>query len=252
MLSTAKTLKGYKLHGLDGEIGQVREFYFDDQHWTIRYLVAETGSWLAIRQVLISPYALVSIIPEEGSIAINLTKHQIEQSPDLDTNKPVSRQFENAYYGYYGWPLYWDGPYSWGPYPYPERAGEKQLEITPAEQGWDAHLRSTVAVTGHHIQALDGELGHVTDFILDDETWAIRYLIIDTHNWLPGKKVLVSPLWIENVSWLERKVFINLSRATIKRAPEYTETTLLTREYEAGLHHHYNRAAYWVNQLVAP
>ncbi len=252
MLSTAKTLKGYQLHALDGEIGQVKEFYFDDQHWTIRYLVAETGSWLASRQVLISPYALVSIIPEEGSIAINLTKQQIEQSPDLDTNKPVSRQFENAYYGYYGWPLYWDGPYSWGPYPYPERPREKQQEITPLEQGWDAHLRSTAAVLGHHIQALDGEVGHVTDFIVDDETWAIRYLIIDTHNWLPGKKVLVSPLWIESVSWLERKVFINLSRETIKRAPEYTEITLLNREYESGLHQHYNRAAYWVNQLVAP
>jgi hypothetical protein len=251
MLSKAGTLTGYKLDSLDGEIGKVKEFYFDDRHWTIRYLVADTGNWLTGRQVLISPYALVAVIAEEQHITIDLTKRQIEDSPSLNSDKPVSHQFEQAYYGHYGWPMYWGGPCRWGPYPYIVREREKRREPNEGGKAWDSHLRSTYGVSGHHIQALDGEIGHVQDFIIDDETWAIRYLIIDTHNWLPGKKVLVSPQWIESVSWGERKVFVNLSREAIKQSPEYTEESLLTRDYEIGLHQHYNRQGYWVDELAA-
>jgi hypothetical protein len=251
MLSKAKTLKGYKMDSLDGEIGKVKEFYFDDRHWTIRYLVADTGNWLTGRQVLISPYALGAVVREEQHITIDLTKKEIEDSPSLNSDKPVSRQFEEAYYGYYGLPVYWGGPYMWGAYPYVVRDREKWKEFTQGEKAWDPHLRSTYDVSGHHIQALDGELGHVQDFIIDDETWAIRYLIVDTHNWWPGKKVLVSPQWIERVSWGESKVFVNLSRETIKQSPEYTEESLLTRDYEIGLHRHYNRQGYWIDELVA-
>jgi hypothetical protein len=251
MLNKAKTLKGYKLDSLDGEIGKVKEFYFDDRHWTIRYLVADTGNWLTGRQVLISPYALGAVVREEQHITIDLTKKQIEDSPSLNSDKPVSRQFEEAYYGYYGLPVYWGGPYMWGAYPYVVRDREKWKEFTQGEKAWDPHLRSTYDVSGHHIQALDGELGHVQDFIIDDETWAIRYLIVDTHNWWPGKKVLVSPQWIERVSWGESKVFVNLSREIIKQSPEYTEESLLTRDYEIGLHRHYNRQGYWIDELVA-
>jgi PRC-barrel domain. len=244
MLSKAKTLKGYKLDSLDGEIGKVKEFYFDDRHWTIRYLVADTGNWLTGRQVLISPYALVAVNKEEQHIAIDLTKKQIEDSPSLDSDKPVSRQFEEAYYGYYGWPMYWGGPYMWGSYPYIVRDREKWRKSTQGEKAWDPHLRSTHDVSGHHIQALDGEIGHVEDFIIDDETWAIRYLIIDTRNWWPGKKVLVSP-------WSESKVFVNLSRETIKQSPEYMEESPLTRDYEVKLHRYYDRQGYWIDEPIS-
>jgi hypothetical protein len=251
MLNKVKSLTGYKLDSLDGEIGSVKEFYFDDQHWAIRYLVADTGNWLTGRQVLISPYALGVVNKGVRSISINLTNKQIEGSPSLDSDKPVSRQFEDAYYGYYGWPAYWDGPYLWGSYPYIVRDREKWARYARGEKAWDLHLRSTDAVNGSHIQAADGEVGHVEDFIVDDDTWAIRYLIIDTRNWWPGKKVLVSPQWIERVSWRESKVFIDLSRETIKQAPEYTEESLLTRDYESGLHRHYNRKGYWVDDPAA-
>jgi sporulation protein YlmC with PRC-barrel domain len=251
MLSKAKTLTGYKLHSLDGEIGKVKEFYFDDRHWTIRYLVADTGNWLTGRQVLISPYALGAVNGEEQKITVDLTKKQIEGSPSLNSDKPVSHQFEQAYYGYYGWPSYWNGPYTWGSYPYIERNREKWGKPNHGEKAWNRHLRSTHAVSGYHIQALDGEIGHVEDFIIDDETWAIRYLVVGTRNWWPGKKVLVSPQWIERVSWNESKVFVNLDRETIKQSPEYTEDSLLTRDYEIGLHGHYNRKGYWVDELVA-
>jgi len=250
MLGKAKTLQGYTLDSLNGEIGKVKEFYFDDRHWTIRYLVANTGNWLTGRHVLISPYALVAVVREEQHITIDLTKKQIEDSPSLKSDKPVSRQFEETYYGYYGWPTYWVGTYMWRYYPYLVRDREKWNKPTQEEKAWDPHLRSTHDVSGHHIQAEDGEIGHVEDFIIDDETWAIRYLIIDTRNWWPGKKVLISPQWIERVSWSESKVFVNLPRETIKQSPEYTEALLLTRDYETRLHGHYHLQGYWVDESI--
>ena len=246
MLFKSEALKGYKLDSRDGEMGEVQEFYFDDHHWTIRYLVADTGNWLMGRQVLLSPFALGAVSKEAHHIRIELTRKQIEQSPTLYTDQPVSRQFEQDYYGYYGWPMYWGGPYMWGSFPYIERDPGKWSPIDQNEKGWDPHLRSTRDVTGHDIQAIDGEIGHVEDFIIDDETWAIRYLVIDTRNWWPGKKVLVSPRWIDRVSWSESKVFVNLSREEIKNSPEYTEESLPTRDYEIKLHRHYNRQGYWV------
>jgi len=257
MLITAKTLEGCKLTNPDDEIGTVKEFYFDDRYWTIRYLVADTGNWLTGRQVLISPYALSTVVKEQHHININLTRQQIESSPSLSSDKPVSKQFELDYNGYYGWPMYWNGPYSWGanPYPYPSAYlvpdREKWNETTPAEQEWDPHLRSTREVTGYHIQAVDGEIGHIEDFIIDEETWAIRYLIIDTRNWWSGNKIMLSPQWIDRVSWGESKVFVNLPRETIKQAPAYTKDSLLSRDYETSLHQHYNRPGYWDNKSTA-
>jgi sporulation protein YlmC with PRC-barrel domain len=249
MLITAKTLEGYKLTHSDDEIGSVKEFYFDDYYWTIRYLVADTGNWLMGRQVLLSPYAVSNVIKEQHHITINLTKQQIESSPSLNSDKPVSQQFELDYYGYYGWPMYWGGSYMWGAYPYPyprmEPDRERWDEMTPADQEWDPHLRSTREVTGYHIQATDGEIGHIEDFIIDDETWAIRYLIVDTRNWGPGKKILLAPQWIDRVSWNEAKVFVNLPLENIKQAPAYTKDSLPSRDYETSLHQHYDRPGYW-------
>lgn len=251
MLSKIKNLSGFKLNSLDGEIGKAKEFYFDDRHWTIRYLVADTGNWLIGRKVLISPYALMAINPGEKNIAVDLTKAQIQKSPSLNSDKPVSQQFEEDYYGYYGWPSYWNGPYPWGQYSYIIRNRDQWNATNQGVKTWDRHLRSTHAVTGYHIQALDGEVGHVEDFIIDDATWTIRYLVVNTSNWWSGKKVLVSPLWIERVSWSESSIFINLSRDAIKRSPEYTDDSLVTRDYEMGLHHHYNRKGHWVDDLVS-
>jgi sporulation protein YlmC with PRC-barrel domain len=248
-LNKAKTLEGYKLDSLDGEIGKVKDFYFDDQYWAIRYLVVDAGSWYTASQVLISPYALIAVDSKEENISINLTKKQIEDSPSLNTDKPVSRQFENEYYGYYGWPSYWEGDRMWGTYPSIMRDPKKWGLPNEGGKTWDPHLRSTQKVSGYHIQATDGGIGHVEDFIIDDETWAIRYLVIDTHNWWAGKKVLISPKWIEKVSWSESKIFVNVVRETIKQAPEYTDAFLLTRDYETKLHRHYNRQGYWADEL---
>jgi hypothetical protein len=251
MLNKAKTLQGYKLHSRDGVVGTVDEFFFDDNHWTVRYLVADTGNWLTGRQVLISPYALTSVHPEGQYITVDLTKKQIEESPSLDSDKPVSRQFEESYYNYYGWPMYWGGPFMWGSYPNLIRERADWRESNQGAKAWDPHLRSTTDVTNHHIQAIDGEIGHVEDFILDDETWAIRYMLVNTNNWLPGKHVLISPRWIERVSWTEMKVFIGLTRDAIENSPAFTPQNLLTREYETDLHRHYDRHGYWLDELEA-
>jgi uncharacterized protein YrrD len=250
MLIEAKALRGYRLDCIDGVIGKAEEFYFDDRHWTIRYLVADTGNWLTGTQVLISPYSLVAVNSDEQNIIVKLTMKQIEDSPSLASDKPVSRQFEVDYYGYYGWPVYWGGPYMWGSYPLIVRDPGEWSAPTDPHNEWDPHLRSTHEVSGYHIQAEDGEIGHVEDFVIDDETWAIRYLIVDTRNWWLGTKVLVSPRWTEDVSWVDSKLFVSLSREAIKQSPEYTGESLLTRDYETRLHQHYNRQGYWVDEAA--
>jgi uncharacterized protein YrrD len=251
MLNKVKNLNGCFIQNTEDEtIGKVKDVYFDDRHWTVRYLVANTGIWLRGRKVLISPYALAAVNVDQDNIVANLTKKQIEDSPSLESDKPVSQQFESDYYGYYGWPNYWYGPYSWGYYPYIERDRVKWKQNNPGEKAWDHHLRSCHEVTGYHIDAEDGEIGHVEDFIIDDETWEIRYLVVNTSNWWAGKKVLISPLWIERVSWSERKVVIDLTRQAIKLSPEFTDKSLVDRDYETNLYGHYDRRGYWVDELV--
>jgi len=250
MLIKAKTLSGYTLRSLDGDIGKVEEFYFDDHHWTVRYLVANTGNWIMGRQVLISPYALTTVNQEEQYIAINLTKEQIEGSPSLSHDKPVSRQFEESYNMYYGMPMYWGGPYLWGTYPVIVHDPKVWSQSIQGQESWNPNLRSTSAVSGYDIRASDGDIGHVEDFIINDETWAICYLVVDTQNWLPGKKVLISPQWIDHVSWDLSAVFVNLSREAIKESPEYSEEALLNRDYEAKIYKHYHRQGYWVDEIV--
>jgi hypothetical protein len=236
ILSKATTLTSYKLQSLDGEIGSAKDFYFDDHYWTIRYLVADTGEWLVSRQVLISPHSLAGVDSDKGSISVKLTKTEIEHSPSLNRDKPVSRQFEQEYSVFFGLPMYWG---------FPKGAKGQAQSGEPAKKQDDPDLRSTHDVSGHHVEAVDGEIGHVDDFIIDDETWAIRYLIVDTKDWLPGKKVLISTKWIERVSWSEKQVVVDLTREAIRQAPEYAEAPSLTRDEEVALHRHYRRPGYW-------
>lgn len=255
MLCNAKALNGYSLDSLDGQIGKAEEFYFDDRYWTVRYLVANSGGWLLGRKVLLSPHALSAINKEARQIEVSLTKQQIEDSPPLNSDKPVSRQWEESYYTYFWWPVYWGGPNAWGSYPYltlgpgslsPDGTVAAESVLEDDRERWDPNLRSTRDVTGYHVQAQDGEIGHIDDFVIDDSNWMIRYIIVDTKNWWPGKKVLLSPQWVDSVSWEDQKVFINLPRSAVEHSPEFTDDVLITRTYESALHGHYNRKGYWV------
>jgi hypothetical protein len=254
MLTNATHLKGLVIRATDGELGTVDQFYFDDETWAIRYLVVDTGGWLAGRPVLISPFSVIHADFPAGRLDVALTKKQVEHSPDINTHQPISRQHEVAYLGYYGYPYYWGGPYLWGPAFYP--AGLPSSTSASAEamadrirsESPDSHLRSSETVTGYGIEAADGEIGHLNGFVVDDEAWAIRYIEVATRNWWPGKKVLVSPAWIERVSWTDSKVCVALSREAIQNGPPYDESTPITREYENRLYFHYGRPPYWLQE----
>ena len=246
MFHKAKDLISYRLGAKDGEIGRVRDFYFEDTNWTIRYLVADTGSWLSGRLVLLSPFALASVDAAGRHFNVKLTREQIERSPSIDTHKPVSRQFEAEYARYYGWPMYWYGPALWGPTPYPMyEASATHPTHDAAHQRGDPHLRSASEVEGYHLHASDGDLGHVHDFLIGDQDWAIRYIIVDTRNWWPGKKVLIPTQWIREVNWEKSKVYVDVSQAAIKAAPEYSDELRLSRDFEQKLFKAYRREPYW-------
>jgi sporulation protein YlmC with PRC-barrel domain len=251
MLHNLTDLKGLTIKARDGEIGEVDDFYFDDDRWTIRYLIVDTGRWLPGRKVLISPLSLGRADRSNRRIEVDLTMKQIEDSPGIETDRPVSRQYETSYHDYYGYPYYWTGPYLWGPAAYPgplmmpERTQAEAEAIRREQESGDPHLHSASEVAGYYIEASDGDIGHVEDFIIDDENWAIRYIIVDTRNWWPGKKVLLSPQWIERASWHDSRVYVNVSRHNIQEAPEYDLTKPPSRDYEANLHRHYGKSPYW-------
>jgi hypothetical protein len=241
MLRSAKKMKGYSLGASDGRIGHIDEFYFDDTHWTIRFVVAQAGNWLTGRMVLLSPHLLGMPDEETKSVAVNLTRDQIRNSPSPESERPVNRQFEEAYYRHFGWPYYWTGPYLWGPTPYPILpAGpvEQSLQAGPPsipQPSGDPHLRSTDDITGYHLRARDGEIGHVEDFLYDDRDWSIRYLVAGTRNWRPGKLVLVPPALIGAIHWEDRTVEVDSGREDILHAPAYDPGHALTPEYAAEL-----------------
>jgi hypothetical protein len=246
MLRPARDLNGFDIQATDGDIGHVDQLLFDDHKWTVRYLVADTGGWLSGRQVLISPIALRAPDWDGKRLPVALTRLQVENSPDIDTDRPVSRQHEIDYFTYYGWPYYWGGPGIWGAGTYPGflvtpstvTLGEAESN-GPAEEQGDPHLHSTRAVTGYQVEARDGSIGHVDDFILDDESWAIRYLVVDAGSWWAGRKVLIPPEWLERVSWPEETVAVDLDRETIRHGPWWEPAVPIDAEYEQRLSGYY-------------
>jgi hypothetical protein len=234
MLRNAKALQRHQLQAEDGPVGTVRDFYFDDMHWTVRYLVADAGGWLNRRLILIAPEALGRPAWDEQNpfLPVRLTRDQIRRSPDIDTAKPVSRQHEAGLRQHYGWPLYWGSIYA----PPPTESPPVQEEPTA-----DPHLHSTSEVIGDRLQALDGEIGHVDDVLLEDETWGIRYLVVDTRNWWPGRKVVVSPRWVTAISWAESRITVPLTRTQVKGSPIYDPLRPLDGAYTDRLHDHYGQ-----------
>lgn len=247
MLIKSKVLKGYKINALDSEMGSVKEFYFDDRFWTVRYLVVETGNWFNSKQVLISPYFIQSVDYEGELINVNLTKQQVADSPPYDSDKPVSRQYEEEFTLYYGTPYYWGSANMWGYYPYLLRDKEMWNRKLDPENSWNPNLRSSREVTNYTFQATDGEIGHVDNFIINDDTWTIRYFVLDTKNWLSGRKILISTQWIDHISWDESKVYIDLTRETIRNAPDYDEDEVMARDKEILLHDYFKKQGYWVD-----
>jgi hypothetical protein len=263
MLRPVHDLQQLSLAASDGNIGEVTDVYFDDENWAIRYLVVDAGTWLSSRKVLISPISAGKPDWLAKTLSVSLTREQVKSSPAIDTNLPVSRQYEARYSGYYLYPYYWGGTGLWGAGMTPgvlisgygsagklpvmdvqvQEASARLAFAKSQEEG--NHLRSCAAVKGYQIHANDGDIGHIQGWLVDEETWAIRYIIVQTSNWWAGHAVLIVPQWITNVSWIASTVSVDLSRQAIQDAPVYNPNATLDRTQEALIYEHYGRWGYW-------
>lgn len=240
MLHNVKELVGLAVGARDGELGKVKDAYFDDQRWVIRHVVVDTGGWLSDRRVLVSPHSVRGIDWNDEVVNVDLTRQQVKDSPGIDTDRPVSRQNEIDYHRYFGYPNYWEGANLWGsamlPYPWVRASADPMIAGQPVDPAVareihgrideeldtaDVHLRSCDEIIGYEILATDGSIGEVDDFVFDDESWAIRSVVVDTRKWLPGKHVLVAPASIDHVSWEDREVYVTMTRQAIKDSPAY-------------------------------
>lgn len=258
MLRNLNDLRGSAIQAADGAIGHVRDFYIDDEAWIIRYLVVDTGHWLSSRKVLISPLSIQHMDWVGKKLSLTITMEQVQNSPDIDTDKPVSRQHEIDFLGYYTYPLYWGGAGVWDDEARSESVmpefvstpavvqpeSDIKLDTIPASPLHDdPHLRSSNIMLSYFIHARDGEIGHVQSLLIDDHTWAVQYLVVNTSNWWLGHQVLIAPEWVTNISWMD--VSLEVTRQQVKDAPPYDPAIKVDRAQEASIYKHYGNMAYW-------
>jgi len=231
MLRSIKQLNGDKLAASDGDLGHVKDFYFDDLSWVVRYVVVDTGTWLTSRQVLLSPHAFGGLDQAGNVLRVNLTRQQVEDSPPIEWHKPVSRQYEEEYYRYYGWPYYWQGDGLWGMSGFPVLdLPAKPLPVEPAaakcppREGADAHLRSFQAVRGYHIKATNGIIGHVCDFMMDDQSWVLGQLVVKIGHRFTGKEVQMPTRLVDRISYEDSTVLVNLTTEAVEQRPAHHPT----------------------------
>jgi hypothetical protein len=253
MLRSASKFNGYVIRATDGDIGRAKDLLFNEEDWTVRYLVADTGRWIPKRQVLISPISLCEPEWATRRFPVVLSKMEIEDAPSISEDEPVSRRHESAFFRFYGYEPYWIGPSVWGSGTFPnelrdaqaERAVEAGNVATATETEGSPHLRSMDEVTGYDVLATDDQVGKIDDFIVDDETWIIRYVVVDTRRRLPGRKVIVAPSWFEEFDWAHQTARVDLTREQIESSPEYDPTQPVNREYEERLFDYLGRPTYW-------
>jgi hypothetical protein len=240
-------------------LGKINDFYFDDEDWVIRYLEFDTSNWLIRRKALISPVALTAPDWKNKTIQTNLSQEQINNCPGIGVHRPVSRQQEIKYFAYYGYPIYWGGNGLWGEGLYPAGLMSANSKRDPQPnavaskaysiaQNDDPHLRSWEKVKGYKVQGADEDIGHITDFLVDEQTFAIRYVIVQTSDWWFGNQVLISPQWFSEVQWSDSTVIVKHTRDEIQSAPTYNSTEKLERSREEDIHKHYGFHGYWQNE----
>jgi hypothetical protein len=219
MLHSIQHRYGEKLQASDGEIGHVRDFYIDDKNWAIRYLVADTGGWLRERLVLISPQALGHLHPKGSVLLVNLTRRQIENSPSIDEHKPVSRQQEEEFHRHYGYPYYAQSWPLWGLSGYPVIVPPPPPASTKSPTA-DSHLRSARFIRGYKVEATDGVVGELADFMIDDRTWLIREIVVEFGHWFSGKAIRVPTEKISRISYGDSTVYVDLTRDKAARVSD--------------------------------
>ncbi len=249
MLWNASEVIGCEIAASDGHIGKIDDILFDDSNWNVRLLVVGTGHWLSSRKVLLPSSALAKFDAKKKECQIKLTTQQIQESPDVETKRPVSRQMEASVYRHYGYRPYWNSGSGFiggigflGGYGYsndltgalsPQSAWWSEVETANAKrENDDVHLRSVNEVSGYHIHATDGQFDHVVDFLVEDADWRICYLIADTNEWWPGKKVLISPRSVKKIDWSVHLVNVDVDRQKVKGASTYAKSMLIDRSFE--------------------
>ncbi|MBD3379802.1 MAG: PRC-barrel domain containing protein [Candidatus Omnitrophica bacterium] len=250
MLRSIREIQGYRINASDGEIGKAADFFFEENEWSVRYLVVKTGNWLFGKEVLVSPSAFgEKAEPEKGVFPVDISREKVRESPEVDAHKPVSREEELEMMKHYSWPVYWNYEAARG-----TAAGMPPVMVKEIEEAIrkgefsprENDLRSAKEVTGYALEAEDGRIGHVTDLIVDDTSWRIRYMVVDTNDWLPGGKVLVGVDWADSIDWAESRVKVaRLTREQVKACPEYDPSRPVNRDYEEKLHDHFGRPKYW-------
>jgi len=247
MLWNASSLNGFSIEASDGTIGKVADLLFDDSNFNIRWLVVETGGWFSSKKVILPVSNLGKPNRELRVFPVNLTKQMVKDSPDLDFDAPVSRQIEARSLNYYGWEPYMGGAL----FPMSNAVAasmlpHEEMQLTPQEREihhakdrGDPHLRSAVNTTGYHLHAKDGEIGHILDFLVDDQTWSIRYIAVDNNNWWPGKISLILPRSIGGINWLDKMVFLTVDRQKVKDAPEYHASITVDGAYDEKFANYY-------------
>lgn len=291
MITHADDLLNQSIRGTDGNVGSLYDLYVADDSWQVRYLVVDTGPWLFGQRVLLSPQALRTAVEDAANacdvhLSVDLSKEQIESSPNVSLEQPISRQQEAELFNHYGWVNYWDAaPFTLPTVPIPytpsgplevetdetqadlsasaddttadnaPRAGaaiqRESLTIVENEGSESSNkeqsdLRSMRELIGYRIHTSDDEIGHIEDLLLDVESWHLRYLLVDTRNWLPGRKVLIAVDAIESVNWLESTVNVYLNRAQVEQSPEYEGRSSFSRELEIQLYRIYDIPGYWI------
>jgi len=262
MLFAASGLEGSPVKASDGEIGAVKDFLFDDRTWTIRWMEVETGLWLPGRRVLIHPSAIAPLalppkpaLPmmsfgKELELAVNLTRAEIEAGPQARADEPVTRQMESLLYDYYGWDPYW-GVTHFGAGALPN--AEQQIVPEAARRDADAEefppedvsgFHGVASISGYHVHASDGDIGHVENVLADDSNWEIRYLIIATRNWLPGKVVQISPYAVRDINWFGDSINMNITREQVRSAPAWDPLAIVDKTTEDALHRHFGWPGY--------
>lgn len=257
MLRKLHSLKSFVVHGRDGKFGKVDDFYFDQRQFVVRYLVLDTGNWLKQEETLISTQAIDDIDFDGKKIMVDLTTDQLEGSPSIKKNEPISKVKEKEIIEYFGWPDYWTKSHSSDSELIHAGTTERkklldfkilEKEKEAEEKAEKTNLRSVEEVRGYKIHAKDDNFGHVKDFFADEESWVIRYLLIDTRKIMDGKFVLIAPDWIQSISWQGKEIFVNKEKEEIEAAPEYEEEKsedLIHKSYEEILYDHYDEDKYW-------
>ncbi len=248
MLRSLADLKNYSLAAIDGTVGTVHDLLFDDQAWKVRYFVVDTGTWLPGRKVLISPTVARRTAWQSRHIRVTLTRDQVRESPVIDSDPPVSRQQEHELIDYYAWPAYWDVTA-----PLPPVPGESDgHESSPEREHDEPQLRSLREVTGYGVWSDGDHIGHVQDFLARGHNWIIRYLVVDTRKWLPGKRVLLSPHWVTAVDWAAAQLHMAVTQDQIEMSQGYAPDAPVDREREQQVHADFNRPIYWGPDTEAP